>query len=114
MKRRARVALFALMMPSAFIAGGCNATSQAVSKDPRADLIGQWVSDSSFEGFSQLEFFDDGTYTSNLPNGKGGFSVSGNRLKLDGYMVSDTTCDFRIENGNLYLGNGKGVEFHRP
>lgn len=60
-------------------------------------LVGQWESDRG--QISELEFFSDGTYTSDDPNHSGNYSVDGDRIRLQGILMSDLTYTFEI-NGN--------------
>lgn len=83
---------------------GCNSSSSSI--------VGRWSGDSiSIErggSIYELEFFSDGTYTSSHSNYTGSYSISGNRLKLAGLLVSDLTYNFKIHGNTLtfYSDNG--------
>ena len=58
----------------------------------------------------ELEFFSDGTYTSNSSNYEGNYSIDGDRIRLSGILVSSCTFKFNISKGSLtlYYDNGYG------
>lgn len=58
--------------------------------------------------FSTVEFFDDGTYTSDRPNLKGNFSITGNRIKFEGYLVEDVVETYEIDDGELHFLHDNG------
>lgn len=69
----------------------------------KPSLVGRWESESD-----HLEFFSDGTYSSNDANYQGGYSVDGDRIKLQGYLMPDRTYTFKIQNNNLIFYNNDG------
>lgn len=82
---------------------GCNSSSSSI--------VGRWSGDKISVGLgsiTELEFFSDGTYTSNHSNYTGSYSISGNRLKLAGLLVSDLTYNFKVHGNTLtfYSDNG--------
>lgn len=81
---------------------------------PASKLIGQWERDGDY-AVTKLEFFDDGTYTSDHSNYNGNYTINDNRLKITGILVEPETFDFEIKNNTLVLYNEKGstMEFER-
>lgn len=67
-----------------------------------SNIVGRWTKTGG-SGFSYLEFFSDGTYTSDHPNYKSNYSIDGDRLKLSGVLVEDRTYTFKIEGDTLSL-----------
>jgi len=65
-------------------------------------IVGRWEKTEG-RGFSYLEFFSDGTYTSDKANYEGRYSIDGNRLKLSGILVEAMTCTFKIKGDTLSL-----------
>lgn len=74
-----------------------------------APLVGQWEATGDnvmylgYMPIKELEFFSDGTYTSNSPNYSGNYSIEGNRLKLSGILVSPETLSFKVRGNILSL-----------
>lgn len=65
-------------------------------------IVGRWTKTEG-SGFSYLEFFSDGTYTSNKVNYEGNYSIDGDRLKLSGILVEAKTYTFKIKGDTLSL-----------
>ena len=65
--------------------------------------------------FNEPGIFSDGTYTSSKANYQGGYSVDGNRIKLDGYIAPDRTYTFKLSGNKLtlYYDDGQSIEFTR-
>lgn len=80
---------------------GCGGKAPEVSVEEQ--LYGQWERVDGRADFSSVEFFDDGTYTSDSPNLQGNFSVTGNRIKFAGYLVSDVVETFEVEGDELHF-----------
>ena len=70
---------------------------------PEKELCGQWKHVEGDTKFSTIEFFDDGTYTSSHPNLKGNFSITDNRIKLEGYLVEDVVETFEVVGDELHF-----------
>lgn len=67
-------------------------------------LVGQWKQTNTDKFyFDELEFFSDNTYGSNDVNYNGNYSVDGNRIKLDGILVSPITATYTVNNKELIL-----------
>lgn len=67
-----------------------------------SSIVGHW-SQTEGSGFSYLEFFSDGTYTSDYDNYQGSYSIDGDRLKLTGILVEAKTYTFEIKDDTLSL-----------
>lgn len=65
-------------------------------------LVGRWTKTEG-RGFSYLEFFSDGTYTSDKANYEGNYSIDGDRLKLSGILAEAKTYTFKIKGDILSL-----------
>lgn len=68
-------------------------------------IVGRWTKTEG-RGFSYLEFFSDGTYTSDHVNYEGNYSIDGDRLKLSGILVEAKTYTFEIKGDTLSLYTG--------
>lgn len=67
-----------------------------------SSIVGRW-NKTEGSGFSYLEFFSDGTYTSSHVNYEGNYSIDGDRLKLSGILVEAKTYTFEIKGDTLSL-----------
>lgn len=77
------------------------------TKSAVSNIIGQWERNEG-KGIQELEFFSDGTYTSDHPNYNGNYSIDGNRLKLAGILVDPLVYSFEITNNELILTPNDG------
>ena len=85
------------------------------SKSPSDLIVGRWIipgeEDNIRTTFSlvALEFFSDGTYTSNLSNYSGNYSIDGDSIKLAGILVEPLTVTFELDENTLtfYSDNGE-------
>lgn len=68
-------------------------------------IVGQWerASDSKTSTFRYLYFYDDGTYSSGHSNYKGTYSISGNNIRLEGFLVDDVNAKFEVNGDTLTL-----------
>lgn len=66
-------------------------------------ILGQWEYVDGGRTFGDLEFFSDGTYTSDSVNYDGKYSIDGNRIKLTGVLVSAKVYTFEIKGDTLNL-----------
>lgn len=88
---------------------GCGA------KSPSDLIVGQWIvpGEEDNAGITSqlvaLEFFSDGTYTSNRSNYSGGYSIDGDRIKLDGVLAEPLTFTFDLDDNTLtfYYDDGE-------
>jgi len=81
----------------------------ACGGNSKSNLSGRWeLSEDSSSAFEYLEFFSDGTYTSDRSNYEGSYSVDGNRLRLQGILVDSLTYTFEVNKGKLTLFNDEG------
>lgn len=84
-------------------------SSNSDEKTGKEALYGQWKkTDGSMKyatshTFKEIEFFDDGTYISDHANMKCSYSVTEDRLKLEGYLVEDMTTSFEVKDGELHF-----------
>ena len=58
-----------------------------------------------------LEFFGDGTYTSDHSNYFGSYSIEGNRLRISGVLASQKTFSFKIRGNSLSLYEPENKEY---
>lgn len=87
------------------------------SKSPSDLIVGQWEIPKEIENIGttsklvQLEFFSDGTYTSNRSNYSGDYSIDGDRIKLNGVLAEPLTFTFGLEEDTLtfYNDDGEGI-----
>lgn len=84
--------VLAVVMAAAFI--GCGSS--------KSKIVGKWNRTEGW-GFEYLEFFSDGTYTSNSSNYEGDYSIDGDRLKLSGFMAEAKVYTFKIKGNTLSL-----------
>lgn len=77
------------------------------TKSAVSNIIGQWEREEG-KGIQGLEFFSDGTYTSDHPNYNGNYSIDGNRLKLAGILVDPLVYSFEIKSNELILTPNDG------
>ncbi len=61
--------------------------------------------------FSYIEFFSDGKYTSSKSNYEGDYSIDGNRLRLEGILVSSRTYYFKVSGDILMLSSDETFEY---
>lgn len=87
------------------------------SKSPSDLIVGQWIipGEEDHAGTTSqlvaLEFFSDGTYTSNHSNYSGGYSIDGDRIKLDGVLAEPLTFTFKLDDDTLtfYYDDGEVI-----
>ena len=73
-----------------------------LSKFGGSNIVGRWESvEDAF--FDELEFFSDGTYTSDHSNYFGSYSIEGNRLRLSGVLFKDRIYTFELRGNKLTL-----------
>lgn len=74
-------------------------------------LVGRWSKTDGGTSINSLEFFSDGTYTSDYPNYYGSYSVDGNRIRLSGVLIEDMTMSFEVKDDTLtfYRDDGERV-----
>ena len=77
------------------------------NKSTVSSMLGRWERNEG-KGIQKLEFFNDGTYTSDHPNYNGNYSINGHRLKLSGILVDPLVYSFEIENNELILTPDSG------
>lgn len=78
-------------------------------------IVGQWIVPGSEDragttsDLVALEFFSDGTYDSNRSNYSGGYSIDGDRIKLDGVLAEPLTFTFELNDDTLifYYDDGE-------
>ncbi len=100
--------LFIALGVSVGLLCGCGSSSSS--------LVGRWeaVDDGvevDYGDLDELEFFSDGTYSSDLDNYSGGYSVDGNRIKLSGIIASAYTFSFEVSGNTLTMYDDNGNEF---
>lgn len=69
-------------------------------------IVGHWQ---SVGGSGEIEFFSDGTYTSDDVNYQGDYSVDGNRIKLQGILVPDIVREFKVSGDTLTIYDDSGA-----
>lgn len=97
------------VMLLAVLLAGCG------SKSPSDLIVGQWIvpGEEDRAGTTSklvaLEFFSDGTYTSNRSNYSGGYSIDGDRIKLNGVLAEPLTFTFELDGDTLtfYYDDGE-------
>jgi len=85
------------------------------SKTPQEELAGRWEVEGKGK-FDYLEFFEDGTYVSDESNYEGDYSISGDRIKLEGVLVDSKTYTYEVSGDKLTLYNNDGevaAEYNR-
>ena len=68
-------------------------------------IVGRWQ---SFDGSERIEFFSDGTYTSDDVNYQGNYSVDGNRVKLEEILMPDMVREFKVSRDTLTIYDDSG------
>ena len=101
----------ALVILTAFSMLSCGMISEGASKSD--SIIGRWKSEDGYirgDGGSidDLEFFEDGTYDSDDANYSGNYSISGDRLKLQGLLASTITYTFKVDDDTLTFYDDDG------
>lgn len=76
-------------------------------------LVGRWEATdvgiyAGARRLSRLEFFSDGTYTSNSPNFSGSYSVENSRMRLSGILFQDLSVSFKVSGNQLTLSDDDG------
>ena len=71
-------------------------------------LVGSWQIVDGHSEFSRIEFFDNGSYDTDVSNYEGRFTVSGNRLNLQGILTSSLTYIFEVSDNTLTLYDTDG------
>ncbi len=70
---------------------------------PQDALAGRWTKTDGGIMFSNVEFFKDGTYSSDHANYDGAYSVEGERIKFTGVLVDPVTLSYKIDGDNLFF-----------
>lgn len=82
-------------------------------------LVGRWEYNSSQSKWSkgdvrlsELEFFSDGTYSSNIDGYSGTYTIENNRLRLSisGYSRKDMIRSYSFDQGKLILDDDQGYD----
>ena len=79
----------------------------ACGKTPKQEIAGYWQKTDG-TGFDHLEFFEDGKYTSDRTNYEGNFSLSDNRIRLEGILVDSKSYTYSISGDTLTFYNNSG------
>ena len=88
-----------------------NNTERYSSK--KSSIVGRWeaVEDT---WMSELEFFSDGTYSSDKTNYFGSYTAENGRLRLGGALMSDLVYSYDLDGDTLILYDDyDGVEYRR-
>lgn len=108
--KKIKILLFFVVILGLLSACGSSASS----------LAGEWKAEklrlpAGHAGISEIEFFSDGTYTSDHPNYCGSYSVDKNRIRLSGDLVDDATFTFDIKGKTLtfYTELGSEIKFNK-
>lgn len=104
MEKLKRVLFFGISICIFFVGSACGGSLES-------KLVGRWrLPEEETAYFRSLEFFSNGTYTSSRENYEGNYSVDGDRIKLQGFLVESKTYTFKVNNSELTLINSKGEE----
>ena len=111
--KKCLICVLSIMLLGALLAG-CG------SKSPADLIIGQWLipgeedhAESTIE-LVELEFFSDGTYTSNTANYAGTYSIDEDRIKLNGILVEPLTYTFEVDEDSLtFYEDGEVVDEYK-
>lgn len=76
-------------------------------------IVGRWKSEEGYirgdYGYlDDLEFFEDGTYTSDDCNYSGNCSISSDRIKLQGLLAGTITYTFKVDKDTLTFYDNDG------
>lgn len=79
-------------------------------------LVGRWEAIDKgvkvdYGRLSELEFFSDGTYTSDSSNYSGGYSVDGDRMRISGIIASSYSFSFDVSGSTLTIYDDEGDAF---
>ncbi len=72
-------------------------------------LSGRWRKTDGTAEFSYIEFFSDGTYTTNDANYEGDYSIDGDRIRLSGVLVSPLAYTYQVSGDTLTFLSGDRV-----
>lgn len=78
-------------------------TGCSQSNDPKDLLVGEWESVTwqlyiiGPKSMSTIEFFSDGTYTSNAADCHGRYTIDNNRIKLEATYGEPLVCSFSTD-----------------
>ena len=102
-----KILAFMLITFSIFSMVACGAISTHTA------IVGRWQSEEGYirgdyGPLDDLEFFEDMTYTSDDSNYSGNYSISGDRLKLQGILASTRTYTFQVKGDTLTFYNDEG------
>lgn len=98
MKKTVKICFVVLLISSIF--AGCG-------KTPQQELAGYWEKTEG-KGFSYIEFFEDGKYVSSHTNYEGDFSISGDRIRLEGILVDSKTYTYSVSGNMLTFYDNDG------
>ena len=110
------ISILLLCTVCTIFSSACNNVSNEVDnvvmqQNPDSVLTGKWKGGNLEHGINELEFFSDGTYTSNHPNSEGSYSVDNNRIRLTGVLMESLTYTIEINNDTIkfYSDSGRQI-----
>ena len=110
------ISILLLCTVCTIFSSACNNVSNEVDnvvmqQNPDSVLTGKWKGGNLEHGINELEFFSDGTYTSNHPNYEGSYSVDNNRIRLTGVLMESLTYTIEINNDTIkfYSDSGRQI-----
>ena len=112
-----KIELFVLISLVAALLTACGGSGSLGSFGSSEDsLVGRWeaVDDGvevDYGDLDELEFFSDGTYSSDSSNYSGGYSVDGDRIKLSGIIASAYSFSFEVSGNTLTMYDNDGNEY---
>lgn len=78
-------------------------TALCACGSPQDALAGRWTKTDGGIMFSNVEFFKDGTYSSDHANYDGAYSIEGDRIKFTGVLVDPVTLSYKIDGDKLFF-----------
>ena len=95
MKSRKSLAIIIVAVVCAIMLSACGG---------KQSIVGHWEqTGGSSSRFSYFYFYSDGTYSSGGSNYKGSYSIDGNNIRLEGFLVDDVNGQIKISGDTFTL-----------
>ena len=96
MKNKAKVILVLIVMVLSLLT--------ICSCGKKNSIVGHWVAtDLQSAKINEIYFYSDGTYSSSRSNYHGSYSIDGDRLRLEGFLVEDINATFEVKGAYMTL-----------
>ena len=92
-----------------------DSSSNKTSSKKVSSIVGRWESVEN-TWMDELEFFSDGTYSSDKDNYFGSYTIEDGRIRLGGVLMSDLVYSYKLDGDTLILyedDDDDGIEYRR-